>query len=306
MAAKHPHLPLVHQPVGDRGLASKAAAIAAGVWGLAAPLTVIRFSMNATFRSDDVVLRVGRPTEIAANEIVAGILTDVGIRGPVLAGFEPLRVGDLTVTAYRFEIADGSPIDWALVGETARVLHDRVDPAEIPAMVPLADPRRLPWWDFDGLLSSLEASTLITPEISAALHAEVALHAGWHELVEADRRVTHGDIHPGNVIQTSTGPVLLDWDLLSFAPPAWDHAPLLGQAIGPWDLDRQAYEDFAAGYGQDLSDDPTTRSFARLRDLAATLMRVRAAHRDPSQAEEAQLRLKYWVDGSIPRPWFAQ
>lgn len=37
-----------------------------------------------------------------------------------------------------------------------------------------------------------------------------------------DRQVIHGDVHPGNILLTGTGPVLVDFDLARSAPPAYE------------------------------------------------------------------------------------
>ena len=37
----------------------------------------------------------------------------------------------------------------------------------------------------------------------------------------------HGDVHPGNVLPTAEGPVLIDWDLRCRAPIGWDHCALM-------------------------------------------------------------------------------
>ena len=58
--------------------------------------------------------------------------------------------------------------------------------------------------------------------------------------------VCHGDVHPGNVIQSADGPVLLDWDLLCRGPAAWDHAPLMTWTER-WGGEPGIYEAFADG-----------------------------------------------------------
>jgi hypothetical protein len=101
------------------------------------------------------------------------------------------------------------------------------------------------------------------------------------------------------------GPVLLDWDLLCWAPPGWDHGPMLTWA-DRWGGRPGEYEQFAEGYGRDLSGDPDTIAFAELRLVAATLMRVQAAMTNPDAAAEAQRRLAYWRGDPDAPPWTAQ
>ena len=90
----------------------------------------------------------------------------------------------------------------------------------------------------------------------------------------------HGDLHQRNVVQTSGGPVLLDWDMLCAGPPGWDHAPLIAM-VRHWGVDRAVYDRYAEGYGSDRRDEPVTASLAVLRAVAATLMRVVAEGPEP-------------------------
>jgi hypothetical protein len=66
------------------------------------------------------------------------------------------------------------------------------------------------------------------------------------------------------------------------------------------------YPAFAAGYGESLVDDETTLAFAELRNVAATLMRVRAARTNPEACAEAERRLKFWRNDPDAPPWQAQ
>jgi Ser/Thr protein kinase RdoA (MazF antagonist) len=117
--------------------------------------------------------------------------------------------------------------------------------------------------------------------------------------------VCHGDVHPGNVMQSIDGPVLLDWDLLCAAPAAWDHAPLMTWT-GRWGGEPGIYEAFAAGYGRSFRGDAVAEAISELRLVAATLMRVRAGRSDPAAAREAALRLRYWRGEQAAPMWHAQ
>ncbi|MGN6798945.1 MAG: phosphotransferase family protein, partial [Gaiellaceae bacterium] len=43
--------------------------------------------------------------------------------------------------------------------------------------------------------------------------------------------VTHGEPHSGNVVRTSNGPVLVDWDTVGLAPPERDLWMLTGEGM---------------------------------------------------------------------------
>ena len=117
--------------------------------------------------------------------------------------------------------------------------------------------------------------------------------------------VCHGDVHPGNVIQSVHGPVLLGWDLVCRGPAAWDHAPLMTWTQR-WGGEPEIYENFASGAGGSLRGDPVAEAIAQLRLVAATLMRVRAARTDPTAAVEAESRLRYWRGEDDAPQWHAQ
>jgi Ser/Thr protein kinase RdoA (MazF antagonist) len=117
--------------------------------------------------------------------------------------------------------------------------------------------------------------------------------------------VCHGDVHPGNVLQTADGPVLLDWDLLCHGPAGWDHGPMMTWTER-WGGAPGIYEDFAEGYGESLRGQPLAEAIAELRLVAATLMRVRAGRADASAMPEAERRLRWWRGDPGAPTWQAQ
>jgi Ser/Thr protein kinase RdoA (MazF antagonist) len=115
----------------------------------------------------------------------------------------------------------------------------------------------------------------------------------------------HGDVHPGNVVATADGAVLLDWDLLCTGPAAWDHAPMMTWTER-WGGAPGLYEAFAAGYGRSMRGDDVAESVAALRLVAATLMRLRAGRHDEAARAEAERRLRWWRGDADAPPWQAQ
>ena len=179
----------------------------------------------------------------------------------------------------------------------------------VPPAHPLPRGLRFPWWDFPAMLAD------VGPDVAAAdrralagLEAAVARHATVvAEALTApgsERVVCHGDVHPGNVVQTARGPVLVDWDLVCDEPPGWDHAALLTWTER-WGGEPGLYERFAEGYGRDLRGEPFAQAAAELRLVAATLMRVRAGRTDPSARDEALRRLRWWRGDPDAPPWRA-
>lgn len=295
----------VDRPLVDRALADSAARIAAAHWGLGSPV-VMRVGMNAIYEAGAVVLRVSSPSAPghAALELHE-TLTSFGLPVTRPARGDVVTVGDLVVTCWERIVAVADPVDWRKVGDIVRRVH-AIAPDALPVDYPLASPRDLPWWDFPSLLA--DTADLLDPPARAGIDAALARRAGWAEWDAADgpeRVVCHGDVHPGNVVMSVDGPVLMDWDLMSRAPAGWDHAPLMTWTAR-WGGAPGIYEAFADGYGQSLRGDPVAEGYAELRLLAATLMRVRAGRSDHAARVEAERRLAYWRGDPQAPTWTAQ
>lgn len=290
----------VDEPVTDVDAATRAARHAAAHWGLSEP-QFLRAGMNAIFGADDVVLRVSAPTvdAVASLELLEHLGRN-GVRVPIPARDDVVRHGELSVTGWQRVRPTTAPVDWRAVGAMVRTVHV-LDPAELPRSVPLPAPASFPWWDFETLIEHV-GEVLDTPA-RLGLARTVERHRGWQDLNGAV--VCHGDVHPGNVMMAADGPVLIDWDLLCWAPPGWDHGPMVTWATR-WGGDPGDYEAFAEGYGRSLADDETTLAFAELRLVAATLLRLAAALRDPAAMPEAQRRLAYWRGDPDAPTWTAQ
>ena len=294
----------VDRPVTDLVAATHAAAHAAGVWRLDAPV-LLRVGMNAIFASGLVILRVSSPTAPAEVSLeLARFWQRCGVSVPQPVRDDVVHVGDLSVTAWERvgdQIDDASaPIDWARVGELVRRVHD-TDPSSLPPSVPLPSPTAFPWWDFETLLE--RAQSALDEAARRGLGAVIERHRRWREFDEVV--VCHGDVHPGNVLMRADGPVLLDWDLLCVAPAGWDHGPMLTWAER-WGGQPGTYEDFARGYGRSFRDDPAATAIAELRLVAATLMRVTASVGDPAARPEAERRLRFWRGDPDAPPWTVQ
>ncbi|MEP7113094.1 MAG: aminoglycoside phosphotransferase family protein [Ilumatobacteraceae bacterium] len=296
-------LPFVAAPPGALEGVTRSAEQAAAHWGFAAP-QLLRMGMNGIFRAGDgVLLRVGRPSAPAQHAIaLADALTQSGIRVPAYLRDEPFLSDEHAVFAIA-AIEETGPIDWKAVGAMISRLH-RIDRNDLPVGYPVPFCGDFPWWNFASLISE------VGDQLDGASRAPIdsAIARSMPLLVEQRGGalvVCHGDVHPGNVIQSATGPVLLDWDLLCRGPAAWDHAPLMTWTQR-WRGEAGIYESFAEGIGQSLRADPLAEAVAELRLVAATLMRVRAGRSNPAAAEEAALRLRYWRGEPNAPQWTAQ
>jgi aminoglycoside phosphotransferase (APT) family kinase protein len=294
--------PFVDRPISDPRAAERAAVAVAERFGLGVP-EPLRRGMNASFVAGEVVLRVGHataPPELAHE--LAVVVAAHGVRTAEPAPGVVATVDGLAVTGWRRLQLLAAPVDWTSVGSMVRRLHElRID--EVPAGYPVPEPSVFAWWDFDALL--VDVGDDIDLPARDGLRAAVERHRGWEDRVRSRAVVCHGDVHPGNVVMTADGPCLLDWDLLCHAGPAWDHAMLTSLAER-WGGDPGVYPAFAAGYGRSFADDALARSLGELRNVAATLMRVRAGRSDPAAAAEAERRLRYWRGDPDAPSWHAQ
>ena len=91
--------------------------------------------------------------------------------------------------------------------------------------------------------------------------------------------ITHGEPHPGNVIRTAAGPILIDWDTVGLAPPERDL-----WLVGPGGFDRYQA---ATGYHPDPAALDLYRLRWRLDDIAAYLTDLRQARHPTADTEHA-------------------
>ncbi len=296
MTGSTPGRPYVDQPVADAEGARHLADVAADGWGLPSP-RLLRASMNHVFVAGDTVVRVGIPNGDGLAQIaLAENLADLGLSGPEPARPEVVVDSGLTASAWR-RVAHAGAVDWEAVGVGLRVLHSATAESPVPSGYPVADPRRLPWWSFDALLGELDGD--IDGGALQGMRECLDRHAGWDDWNGVELVLCHGDVHPGNVVAGSAAPVILDWDLMCLAPPEWDLAPM-GVWSRNWGGEQAWFQALQTGYG-DALDGGRLAAFGDLRDLAATLMAVRAGRRDPRRASEARRRLAFWRDGHGPR-----
>ena len=296
--------PFVSHPVVDRTQARARAQQCAKEIG-ATDLTPIRESMCSTFRANDSVLRVGHFTgDPSAAQRLATMLRHAGFRVPdVIATWQQDETG-LGVIAYEDVPETSLAIDWSEVGRMIRRLHTDIAPSDIPADYPIASPTDLPWWNFGAMMTRLEATALVPSQHLSMLREAAKRGAEWTNIVETTPNViTHGDIHPGNILMSEDGPVLIDWDLLSTASSLWDHVPLKAWSTPPWQGNPDAYTAFAAGYGAVDWESDSLDVVVEMRNLAATVMKLIASASTGIIDEEAALRLEYWVSPNLTAPW---
>lgn len=292
--------PFVDRPITDIAAATDLAQHAAATWDLPQP-ELLRSGMNAIFVADDAVIRVGAPSAPAATSMkLATALASHDIRVTTPLRHDAISAGPLAATCWEHIVSTGESIDWTGVGEMVRRVH-QLGVADVPDGYPTPRPTDFPWWNFRALLD--EVGDLLDRPARDGIETAIDRWPNWADRTGAV--VCHGDVHPGNVVMSVAGPVLIDWDLLCLAPPGWDHAPMMTWAQR-WGGDADDYDRLAAGYGADLRGDRAADAFAELRLVAATLMRLKAGRANPAAMPEAQRRLAYWRGESDAPAWQAQ
>lgn len=219
------------------------------VFQLAGQQVVVRIvASNALAHRADKVVRVA--TWLAEHEVPAVRL---------LSGIvQPVRAGRYLATVWETASAGGRRQRGRDLAKLLRRLHELPEPAfRLPVWEPLDDVRRR-IGEADGLAGADLAFLLNRcDEVSRRLAA-----------VEFDRPwvLLHGDAHLGNLIPTSAGPVLCDFDSASIGPPEWDLTPL---AVGVVRFGEPAgrYREFVRTYGLDVTRSPLFGVLREVREL---------------------------------------
>jgi Ser/Thr protein kinase RdoA (MazF antagonist) len=101
---------------------------------------------------------------------------------------------------------------------------------------------------------------------------------------ELPRGVIHGDAHTGNVLATSAGGVLIDYDALAIGPREWDLVPTAVSCLR-FAGDRKSIESFASAYGFNLLAWSGWPFLKRLRELYMTTWLLTVASSDERKEE---------------------
>ena len=299
MAERPLRTPFVSQPIVDRRHAQARAQQCAKELGATA-LTPIRESMCSTFRANDSVLRVGHFTsDPSTAQGLATMLSNAGFRVPdVIATWQQDETG-LGVIAYEDVPETGRAIDWREVGRIVRRLHTDIAPSiSLRVTLRLNTSTVVEFWRYISALK--HSGRAFTTTFNAARGCRT--RAEWTNIVETTPNVlTHGDIHPGNILMSEDGPVLIDWDLLRPHHRCGITFHLKhGQRRHGKEID--AYTAFAAGYGA-VDWESDSLDVAEMRNLAATVMKLIASAWTGIIDEEAARRLEYWVSPNMTAPW---
>jgi Ser/Thr protein kinase RdoA (MazF antagonist) len=212
-------------------------------------------------------------------------------------------VGDAQVSLWEHIPADADrPIDFEQLGAIVARLH-RIAPPRLTSVVDLPFFADASWLAVEEDLALAQTANLVAADGLVALRRQCTELRGWQDRARGeDLVVCHGDVHPHNVLTHGDDVVLIDWDAICLAPPAWDHAALMTWP-DRWGGAPSTYRDFARGYGADLRNAPVAKELATLRLLAPTINMIINGARSPVCAAEAKTRMRYWLGDPDAPSW---
>lgn len=330
--------PFIDRPIRDLNEAARVAVLAGERWGIEVDVDhPLRIGMNALYSAGPVIVRVGHTTAptsaaVSLSEVliasrvpivppIPNMTLDVGHPGdPGQSGHTQPDVdsdepgggsGDLSgdgirdsygVVGWQRVRETRQAIDWRRIGAAVRQVHE-LDPGSIPEAYPVPSPLVFEWWNIDEVFA--QAASRLDDVAAAGLSRTIAAHRDELAAIDTEQVICHGDVHQHNVLSSAAGPLLIDWDLLCWAHPAWDHAALIA-GVQRWGLDPAIYDAFASGYGRSFADDPIAKMIATMRNLVSTLLLARAVEAGTGNADELALRLRYWRGEPDAPPFRAQ
>ena len=264
-------------------------------FGLGRPVLVGIYGA-ALWQAGDVAIRVERPSTDARkllDLVKVAALAGVPVAAPVCD--EPFEQPAGQVTLWRWiEAAQQDRVDHRCFGAAIRRLHQGVTAEQWLA----AGARPILETFSHRLQNNLDVLTAagFDPSVVELLRRQGAT---WAEVARSSlptplgQVALHGDPHPGNVISTEGGCVLVDWEFASVGPGEWDHSHLL-MHVRRGQAPQRRYDEFAAGYGEDIRSWKGTEAWIRLHEVLATARMATANVRDDTLAPRLEERLAWW------------
>lgn len=283
--------------------AADAAARQAGLDPTGAVLVRDATTFLVRLPSADAVARVRAPMlrAQARREVAAAAALDLA-RFPasrlVGAGQQPIDTAWGTVTLFGWVEGDGRSVGPDQLGRLARRLHDATD-ADQSSTLPDLDPVRA---SLQAIEQAVQGDACSPSEMDLLLAAADSLGAQWRRTSGEDPLGTgfvHGDLHAGNVVSTSTGPVLIDLELAGWGPRSYDLAPT-AVAARRYGAPQHTVDEACAAYGLDPRGWPGFRVLCCVYELWVTSWSLAHRHASLGAAREASRRVALWRDGRAP------
>jgi aminoglycoside phosphotransferase (APT) family kinase protein len=275
-------------------------AVLAATFGLdVAGAEVVRAATRHVVRFPASKVRTfATPHQDREEAAIATLLADAGVPATrLLAG--PAPIDGWWVTAWR-EIpgVEDRPSDPAILGALAARLHRAtggIDPRGVVTCDPIGA-------GFAQLEIAIAAGQTSDDELAVLRRAATELEEVWAEADRTSGAVVHGDLHAGNVVIGSRGPVLVDLELAGWGPPAYDAAPTVAfvRWYGRPGADAAAFDD---AYGTPLTAAAREGRLDEVWALWSTCWCVANRHRSVELEAEARTRIATVDTGEAPTPW---
>ncbi len=264
---------------------------------------LIRLGENAMYAlpAQGVVVRVARSADL-----VDKVCKELSVaRWLASQGFPGIRVIDELAQPVK---ADGRLVTfWEYVppstataglGDLARLLrafHELPTPDfDLPALDPFPLMRRRL-----ALVSGIKAS-----DVRFLAEACDLVEASFHDLMaRSESRVVHGDAHRGNVLMRGNESLLIDYEVVSRGPVAWDLVPT-ATAVDRFGLPETEFAKFTETYGWDVTEWNGYSVLRTVRELGMTTWLMQNAQEGPA-SEEFALRMESLRKEDLERRWHA-
>lgn len=301
---------MLPHPANPQTASAAAAHTALQEWGAPeGPLTLVRHSVNDLYhhRRTNLAVRVSGPRiDPRPGLTISTRAAELGLPTlPTHPDHPPVHTHERWVTASTWHDAPRPAVtDWAWLGTTLRRIHDHGPDLTDGLELPDYTDNVLTW--FTSRTDDRFASLNITghlPQADLDLLTETARTAINNATTQpsGQRVPLHGDLHPGNILHTHRGPVLIDWDSAAHGPWWFDHLPTTIQTRA-FGQGLHAINEFTDAYGRDPRTDPAYDHYVTIKMLSSTIWLATVLPHRPELANEYQTRMNTWRTGHST-PW---
>jgi hypothetical protein len=268
---------------------------------------LLRLHSNALFAlpSAGLVIRIAtNPAAVPRVTAAVGVTRWLAAGGfpcviPADIGEQPLIVDGRAVSVWGYiPPSAGLPPSAADLGRLLHRLHDQ--PA-LPQPPPaLSDP-------FDSVAAAIDQAPEALSRQDHEWLTERIGHLGelWQKMDFPHLPgLIHGDAHPGNLLRTPAGEVILcDWDHVAIGPREWDLAQIYYTQRRFGRPPEPDIESFTEAYGWNPRRWPGLASMIAIREITGLSPYIRTAAAKPFSGRELASRLSSLRRGDITARW---
>ena len=273
----------------------------------AAGADLIRFGQNAIYRlrGQPYVVRIARiadPAAVRTEVRVAEWLAKANFPATRLATLDhvvqPIEIGGRLVTVWELvRQAQDRPTITEL-GRILRGLHGLTPPGDLDLS---------PFTPFPNVPGRLAAAPRSVPDTDIEFLSKRAdeLRKAYDGLTfELPVGPIHGDAHPGNLMRTEAGDVVIgDLECFANGPREWDLAVPAAYHHGFGWISDPEYQAFVDAYGYDLAHAPCFPVLRSIRELNMTAWLMQNVDESEAVRDEFRQRMADLRNPDAPRKW---